>query len=308
MTSFALMFRVLEGGMIDPIKWTKDSFAPDTSIIVLDEDSESVYLWHGVKQGLVARRTALRQAESLKGHGYTVGKSIIGRDIKSIKEIDARKVGKVPEDTQLNDELQAILDAKFTELDNFIITFQEGGVAPSVIAPAIREQPKPSPKPEPKPQPISAPKPQPVSVPKPQPVSAPKPQPVSAIKPQPLSPAPISKPEKVPQVASEYTEAETLPSIKPTPKPTPSIQVTKTSLETDAKISFVFSAILDHFDDIWISKKKDGTYSVEEMDGPICAFSVKEGKINFTADSYRRIDPKIKITIQKKFIELSKLF
>ena len=110
--SFGLMFEAREGGEIVPIKWNRDSFMPETSIIVLDEGSESVYLWHGVKQGLVARRTALRQAETLKGHGYTVGKSIIGRDIKGIKEIDARKVGKVPEDTKMNEELQEILDRK----------------------------------------------------------------------------------------------------------------------------------------------------------------------------------------------------
>ena len=129
-TSYGLMFNVLEGGVIEPIKWSKDNFMPETSIIVLDEGSESVYLWHGIKQGLVARRTALRQAESLKGHGYTVGKSILGRDIKYLKEIDARKVGKVPEDTKMNEDLQEILDRKFTELDNCIVTFQVGVVKP----------------------------------------------------------------------------------------------------------------------------------------------------------------------------------
>ena len=117
------MFNVKPGGVVEAINWSKESFMPDTSIIVLDESSESLFLWHGVQQGLVARRTALRQAESLKGHGYTVGKSIIGRDIKIIKEIDARKVGKVTEDTELNDELQGILGKNFTALDNYIITF-----------------------------------------------------------------------------------------------------------------------------------------------------------------------------------------
>jgi len=71
------MFDARPGGEIVPIKWSKNSFMPDTSVIVLDESSENVYLWHGAKQGLVARRTALRQAESLKGHGYIVGKSIL---------------------------------------------------------------------------------------------------------------------------------------------------------------------------------------------------------------------------------------
>jgi len=277
MTDFALMFNARPGGEIFPIKWGKDNFLPDTSIIVLDENSETLYLWHGVQQGLVARRTALRQAESLKGHGYTVGKSIIGRDIKVLKELDARKVGKVPDDTQMNEELMALLDRKFTELDNFIVTFQAGAVSPAVVAPKVETKPVTTPAVS---KPVTTP-----TVSKPAPTSV-----------------------KSANTASEYDEAEPLPSIKPAIKPIPAIQVSKASLATNAKIAFVFSAILEHFDDIWISKKKDGNFSVEEMDGPICTFQLKEGsKINFSANSFNRIDPKIKTAIQKKFIELSKL-
>jgi hypothetical protein len=284
------MFNVKPGGEIEAINWTKDSFMPDTSIIVLDESSESLFLWHGVQQGLVARRTALRQAESLKGHGYTVGRSIIGRDIKVIKEIDARKVGKVPEDTDLNNELQGVLEKSFTILDNYIVTFQAGAVAPKSITQKAKIEPK-------------------VEV-------TPVQTPTVA---KPVAPVKTPVPQKSTDVGSEYDEPEPLPSIKttapvaktpskPTSKPAPSIQVSKTSLVTDAKISFVFSAILEHFDDIWISKKSDGNFSVEEMDGPICTFHLKEGnKINFTADSFKNINPSIKLAIQKKFIELSKL-
>ena len=280
--SFGLMFDARPGGEIVPVKWDKSNFLPETSIIVLDESSESVFLWHGVKQGLVARRTALRQAESLKGHGYTVGKSIIGRDIKNIKEIDARKIGKVPEDSKLNEELQATLDRKFTELDNYIVTFQAGAVQPP-----IAEKPEPKVETKPTPEPAVS---KPVT-----PIQAPKPiQPVT--------------PTKTPEVASEYEVTESLPSIKPESKPAPAIKVSTSSLLTDAKISFVFSAILEHYDDIWISKKPDGSFSVEEMDGPICQFSIKEGsKLNFTANSFSGVDPKIKTAIQKKFIELSKV-
>lgn len=278
MTSFALMFKVLEGGLIDPIKWSKDNFLPDTSIIVLDEDSESVYLWHGVQQGLVARRTALRQADSIKGHGYTLGKAILGRDIKSIKEIDARKVGKVPVDTELNQSLQDLLDKKYTELDNNVITFQAGAATSNFEKIKV----KPKPKVEVKSQPAPTPKP----------IVSPK----------------TSSSVKSVNVASEYEDTGPLPSIKPASTPTPAIDVSKSGLETNAKVSFVFSAILEHFSDIWISKKQDGSYSVEEMDGPICSFNLKEGrKINFTANSFSRINPKIKTAIQKKFIELSKL-
>ncbi|MFX1454563.1 MAG: hypothetical protein ACFFDB_04245 [Promethearchaeota archaeon] len=280
--NLALMFNVKPGGEIEAINWSKDSFMPDTSIIVLDESSESLFLWHGVQQGLVARRTALRQAESLKGHGYTVGKSIIGRDIKVIKEIDARKVGKVPEDTDLNNELQSVLEKSFTALDNYIVTFQSGAVAPKPITQKVKEEPKVEVTPTP---------------------AQPTPTHVSPVK------API--PSKPKEVGSEYDDVEVLPPIKPSTtesQPAPAIHVSKSSLNTDARIAFVFSAIIEHFDDIWISKKSDGSFSVEEMDGPICSFNVKEGsKINFAANSFNRIDPKIKTAIQKKFIELSKL-
>ncbi len=281
------MFNVKPGGEIEAIKWGKDNFLPDTSIIVLDEGSESLYLWHGIQQGLVARRTALRQAESLKGHGYTVGKSIIGRDIKQIKEMDGRKIGKVPEDSALNEELQALLDMKFRELDNFIVTFEAGAVKPV----AATQKGKVEPKVEAKPAPIPAPA-----------VSKPI-EPVKSVEPK-----KVVSPAKSVETASEYEEAGSLPSIKPESKPAPSIHVSKTSLTTDAKVGFVFSGILEHFEDIWISKKKDRSYSVEMMDGPICTFSIKEGsKLNFTANSFSGIDTKVKTAIQKKFIELSKL-
>ena len=177
----------------------------------------------------------------------------------------------------MNEELQTLLDRKFTELDNFIVTFQAGAVRPAVVAPKVE------------PKPVTTPV---VSKPTPTPAVS-KSTPTSV---------------KSANIASEYDEAEPLPSIKPAAKPIPAIQGSKASLATNAKISFVFSAILEHFDDIWISKKKDGNYSVEEMDGPICTFQLKEGsKINFSANSFNRIDPKIKTAIQKKFIELSKL-
>jgi len=275
------MFNVLEGGVIEPIKWGKTNFLPDTSIITLDETSESLYLWHGAKQGLVARRTALRQAESLKGHGYTVGKSILGRDLKNIKEIDARKIGKVPEDTKMNEDLQLILEKTFTELDNFVITFQAGSDSKTLILKKATPAPPPTP------------------------AVAPK---VPAT-PASRTPAPIvSKPIIPANVASEYDEPEPLPSIRTESKPAPSIKVSTSDLLTDAKVAFVICAVLEHFSDIWVSKKSDGSFAVEMMDGPICQFSIKEGaKLNFTANSFSNINSKIKLAIQKKFVELSKL-
>ncbi|MFW9826837.1 MAG: hypothetical protein ACFFEY_04360 [Candidatus Thorarchaeota archaeon] len=290
MTNYALMFDARPGGEIVPIKWSKASLMPETSIIVLDENSEYIYLWHGVAQGLVARRTALRQAESLKGHGYTVGKSIIGRDIKGIKEIDARKVEKVPEDTQLNQELQTILERDFTQLDNFIVTFQAGAVKPIVT---------PSKEPKAKTMTTATSKPVEPTIITPKPTSVPRPIPAVS------KSTAKTKPKGI---ASEYDMQESMPSIKSETKQAPAIKVSTSGLIADAKIAFVFSAILEHYDDVWISKKADGSFAVEEMDGPICQFSIKEGsKLNFTANSFTGVDPKIKTAIQKKFVELSKL-
>ncbi|TXT62814.1 MAG: hypothetical protein BAJALOKI3v1_490005 [Promethearchaeota archaeon] len=272
MTDYGIMFNVLEGGVIEPIEWSKDQLQPDRSIIVLDESTVAVYLWHGQKQGLVARRTALRQAESLKGHGYTIGKSIIGRDVKELKEIDARKIGRVQEETELNDELQELLDKKHKKLDNYAITFDMEAGAPSAARPA--------PKPKPKPQAAQASKPEPKTEPEPKPKPKPKLEPEIKTSPSPK-------------------EAETQ---KAEPK-----KVEAQDSTTQAKIAFVMVAILDHYDDIWISKKDNNTYSVEMMDGPICTFSISDGNLKFSSGSFSGISKDIKTAIQKKFVELNKL-
>ncbi|MBA7662274.1 hypothetical protein ES703_70302 [subsurface metagenome] len=285
---YAIMFKVFEGGVSEPIKWNKDSLTAESNIIILDERGSSLYLWYGAKQGLVSRRTALRQAQALRGHGFTVGRSIVGRDIRDLKEIDQRKIGRVLENDELNEELQTLLNREYKELDNFVITFE----LKEIVEPVAKVVPKPEPKILSKP------------VPKLEPVIEQE------------TPKAVKTEMKF---ASEY-------DIKPDPvlesKPTvkPSISITKVSkpepkvaskpvlgLSIQAKIGFVVIGILDHYDDIWISKKEDGSYSVEHMDGRVCEFSIVEGKIKFTVDSFSGISTKVKTEIQKKFVELSKL-
>jgi hypothetical protein len=299
---FAIMFQVLEGGVSEPIKWSKDNLTPDSNIIILDEGSSSLYLWYGAKQGLVSRRTALRQAESLKGHGFSVGKSIVGRDIKDLKEIDQRKIGRVPEIDDLNDELQALLNRKFKPLDDYTVTFELEGVVPSAM--------KSEPKPEPCPEPISPPEP----TPEPKIAQDPKPEPIS--KPEPLKKVAPPQPKMI--HASEYdTKVDSQDFKEPIEEkiikttkvsmPKVSPPESKESLAVQAKIGFVLIGVLDHYDDIWISKKEDGGYSVEHMDGKVCEFSISEGKIKFTSDSFSGISTNVKTEIQKKFVDLSKI-
>jgi len=288
------MFQVLEGGVSEPIKWSKDNLTPDNNIIILDEGTSSLYLWYGAKQGLVSRRTALRQAESLKGHGFSVGKSIVGRDIKDLKEIDQRKIGRVLEIDELNEELQTLLNKNFKPLDDYTVTFELEADFPTTMKPKI--EPKPEPKAEPKftPEPV------------PEPIS--KPEPIKKVTPP--------QPKMI--RASEYdTEVETSTIsepvekivLKPTPVSIPEQPITpksKVNLDVQAKIGFVIIGVLDHYDDIWISKKEDGGYSVEHMDGKVCEFSISEGKIKFTSDSFSGISTNVKTEIQKKFVDLSK--
>jgi len=287
---FAIMFQVLEGGVSEPIKWSKDHLTPDSNIIILDEGSSSVFLWYGSKQGLVSRRTALRQAESLKGHGFSVGKSIVGRDIKELKEVDQRKIGRVPEIDDINDELQTLLNRKFKNLDNFTVTFDMDGAFPSAIKSASKTVSTPAPKPEPVTRSADRLKP-------------------ATIKTQ---PAPVKEEMKH---TSEYDTVPDLPkettpirkqSIVDTPKSIPEPEP-KLDLSVQAKIGFVVIGVLDHYNDIWISQKENGSYSVEHMDGKVCEFSISEGKIKFSSDSFKGISTNIKTEIQKKFVELSKL-
>lgn len=289
---FAIMFQVLEGGVSEPIKWSKDNLTPDNNIIILDEGTSSLYLWYGAKQGLVSRRTALRQAESLKGHGFSVGKSIVGRDIKDLKEIDQRKIGRVPEIDELNDELQTLLNRNFKPLDDYTVTFELEADFPSAMKQERKSEPKLEPKftPEQVPETIS------------------KPEPTKKVTPP--------QPKMI--RASEYdTEVETstisepveTKISKPAPVSTPekaSTPKSKQDLNVQAKIGFVIIGVLDHYDDIWISKKDDGGYSVEHMDGKVCEFSISDGTIKFTSDSFSGISTNVKTEIQKKFVDLSK--
>jgi len=284
MGDLALMFHVKDGGVSDPVKWSKDNLQPDRSIIVLDESTSSLFLWHGQKQGLVQRRTALRQAQSLKGHGYTIGKSIIGRDTKKIIEIDSRKVGRVPEETESNNQLEEILNRKYKELENHVVTFDLEGKAP------VKVSKKPA-------QPTSASRAPTVKAPSTQPVSQPRTTKTPVVK----TPTPVVKPKPRQQTIKPASEYE-MSSENSEPA-----QKSQDTLISDARIGLLLVSILDKYDDIWISKKSDGTYNVEMMDGPICSFQIIEKAIKFSQNSFSGISTNIKDQIKRKYTDLAKL-
>jgi hypothetical protein len=130
---YALMFKVSKDGEISPVKWSKDVFLPDQSIILLEEQTPAVWLWHGENQSLIDRRIANRQAEALKGYGYKAGDTIIGSRTRIIKEIDQRKIDRETEAIKLNEEFQGLLNKEISQLDEFIVIFKEGEVATGKI-------------------------------------------------------------------------------------------------------------------------------------------------------------------------------
>ncbi|MCP4762512.1 MAG: hypothetical protein GY870_12090 [archaeon] len=280
--TYALMFTVEDGGVSTPVDWGDQNLTPDNIVMAIDEESLCVWLWYGKNRGLVSRRTAMRQAQSLKGHGYTIGKSLIGRGMNEIVEIDSRKIGRVPEEDEKNNKFMSLLKKPITNVGNCVVTFGDGAADSNQFEANMKSKSTPASAPAPKPQ-----KAEPVVMPKPKSVAPPKS--TSAI--------------------SEYDESSvTVPEPASTPVSKP--EVTKpviTTSKDDAQMGLVIMAVLSEFKDIWASKKEDGSIAIEQMDGKVCHFLIEGGKVKFKPGSFNEIDPALKETIQKKFFDLIKI-
>ncbi|MHA1338818.1 MAG: hypothetical protein ACTSRZ_02170 [Promethearchaeota archaeon] len=297
--TYALMFEVLDGGVINPIEWSADNLTSDRIILVLDEENSIIWLWHGKMRGLVSRRTALRQAEALKGHGYTIGKTIIGRNIHDIIEIEERKlgVGRFPEMDKANEKFMVLLKRKVVHVGNNVVAFgesmpeempdfsemkapgkkEEKVVERKVATPFVPSTAEATPQPAPQPVESSKNKVEPASIPEPEPI------------------------EEVELNASEYVDEEEIQ----VPEPPKTEQAPPTaSLADETKMGLVIMAVMSKFLDIWVSKKLDGSISIEQMDGPVCTFKVEGGKVKFKAGSFSEIKAEDKKEIQERFYAL----
>ncbi|MHA1584923.1 MAG: hypothetical protein ACTSWL_06685 [Promethearchaeota archaeon] len=300
------MFDALDGGVIEPIEFSKDNLTAERSIIIIDESSQIVWLWHGKRRALVPRRTALRQAQSLKGHGYQAGLAIIGRDLHSIIEIDDRKVGRDPETTENNKRLMVLLDNSFTHIGNLMYTIGGTGAKNKEIKtePTLGEKPVPSPVTrEKKIEKQQLTNEEPIKKEKPVKLEGPKipksmaseasgsVNPLAPINP----PAPISPPTHV-NIPTPVKPQKTLPKVSPLPE--------KNEQRDDVRKALVITAVLEQFKDIWISRKDDGSISIEEMDGKICSFLEKDGKIQLQPNSFANIDSAKKMAIEERIKDL----
>lgn len=292
------MFDVLDGGTIEPIEFSKDQLKPNRSIIVLDENSGKVWLCHGKLRNLVPRRTALRQAQSLKGHGYTSGNSIVGRELHELVEIDGRKVGREDETTKLNDQLMAVLDGSFRNVGNFVYVKEGvgfGSSSKSINAPkkvasvssASVSSTSASSTASSTASSSASSKPTVKSLPKVEPA------PVKPSDAETYSAPPVPAQKKVSSTPSEVSKT-------PAPAHPPSAAKNDEYLK-----AIVIMAVMEEFKDVWISRKASGVISLEQMDGKICSYSVNKGKIEFQMGSFSEVNPEVKKRIEDKIAELS---
>ena len=272
------MFDVVEGGIVESIEFSKDHLTPDKSIIVLDEENQKVWLWHGKGRGLVPRRTALRQAQSIKGHGYQAGNAIIGRDLNAIIEIDDRKVGREPESTQNNEKLMLLLNKNYEPIGNMVYIIGKGGE-------------KKVPLQESKPAPVQENKPVIKQV-----IPTPIDSKLEESKPEPEHPK-----LDTPEIDVNVLQDELSKTVESKPESEP-----KHTLDESDKVLIgrVIVLLMEQFKDLLISSKDDGSIKVEQMEGNICLFSVDNHKIKFTPDSFSEVPSEKKEAVENQISDL----
>ncbi len=318
--SYTLMLEFSEGGTTTLLTWSKDTLKPDSIIFVIDENTGILWFWIGKANSLVKRRTAMRQADSLKGHGYQIGKNLYGRGIHTIIEIDDRKVGREEENTKSSKKFLELFDQPFYVAAEQVVVL--GSSACPATEPAFAPTPKPTKPATPGPAPPPAPVPSPVMKPVATPVAAPTPVPK-------VTPTPVATSAPVPAFFSQPSATASSPVPQPVVPVLPTVEhsMTKARLEVPKilisagaptevppspldkgllKMGLVVIAVITQQPDVYVSKKTDGTYEIESMDGMICKFKQAGDNVQFTPDSFTKIAPAKAKAIQEWFLSHSK--
>ena len=302
--TFGLMFKVNIDGTVEPLPWSKEHFNDDNIIIVLDEYNQLVWIYYGKRNGIVTKRKAYRQADSLRGHGYTVGNSIIGRNLTKIIEIDQRKIERVPETTEAWNKLLKLLDIPHVKALGECVAL--GVSEPSAGIPAGKPKPAPAPASPAAPEPSLTPAPesQPAPAAAPASTSTQPDVPAETVQPTNISQPRIEPVDEYSGIEDEGGVADTSDTFS-TSTEEKLARLDHISKEDELKAGILLMALLRNFADIYISKKGNH-FAIESLEGPICEFTVENGKIKFSGNSFQEVDPGMKKKIQQAFIELSK--
>ena len=91
----AKIFAMLEidAGETRPIPISLSHLSPNSTTLIIDEETGNIYLFIGRDVGFIARRTAERVAQSIKTYGIKIGNMIVGKNCRNIVIIDEKELG-----------------------------------------------------------------------------------------------------------------------------------------------------------------------------------------------------------------------
>jgi len=92
MAKFLAMLEI-DSGEARPIPISAMHLSSDRTILIIDEDEGSMYLFIGRDVGLIARRMAERVTQSIKTYGFKFGNTVVGKNCSNLVIIDEKEVG-----------------------------------------------------------------------------------------------------------------------------------------------------------------------------------------------------------------------
>ena len=92
MAKFLAMLEI-DSGEARPVPISTTHLSPDRTVLIIDEDAGSMYLFIGRDVGLIARRMAERVTQSIKTYGFKYGNMIVGKNCRNLVIIDEKEIG-----------------------------------------------------------------------------------------------------------------------------------------------------------------------------------------------------------------------
>ncbi|MCD6164311.1 MAG: hypothetical protein J7J30_02610 [Candidatus Odinarchaeota archaeon] len=92
MAKFLAMLEI-DGGEARPVPISTTYLSSDRTVLIIDEDAGSMYLFIGRDVGLIARRMAERVTQSIKTYGFKYGNMIVGKNCHNLVIIDEKETG-----------------------------------------------------------------------------------------------------------------------------------------------------------------------------------------------------------------------
>ncbi len=144
---FVLMLKD-DSGEVQPIPMDPNHVSAENALIVLDEYSDTCWVWIGRNVNMPTRMHAIRIARGIQKSGYQIGVTTIGLATENFVEM----MQKDETDSQVAENIDAFkgaLDGKWS-FDDKVLAYRKEHEAKAIAgAPAPKQVPKPTPTSEP---------------------------------------------------------------------------------------------------------------------------------------------------------------